>query len=238
MKYGILFLILGGILVLQAGTLGGVYWILTWPGLSFGVVAAAYLGLGPGILGKRANGTMAWYSVAILLPYLVLTWLTWHVARLTSREECCNEVVPGLFVGRRPLANEVPTEVTLVVDLTAEFAEARAVRTGRHYLALPTLDTGVPSEGDFEQLVREVADWPGPIYIHCAQGHGRTGLVAAAVMIAKGHAATVEEAVVALMKARPRLGVGKTQMAFLKRNNARHRRTAGASDTVAGAEGD
>lgn len=124
------------------------------------------------------------------------------------------------------------------MDLTAEFAEARAVRMGRHYLALPTLDTGVPSEGEFEQLVRKVADWPGPVYIHCALGHGRTGLVAAAVMIAKGHAATVEESVVALTKARPRLGVGKTQMAFLKRTNARHRMTAGASDTVAGTEAD
>jgi hypothetical protein len=107
MNYGILFLILGSILVLQAGMLGGVYWILARPGLSFGVVAAAYLGLGPGIFGKRANGTMAWYSVAILLPYLLLTWLTWHVVRLTSRKECCNEVVPGLYVGRRPIAAEV-----------------------------------------------------------------------------------------------------------------------------------
>jgi len=123
MKYGILFLILGGIVILQAGMIGGVYWILVWPGLSFVVVAAAYLGLGPCVFGKRPDETMGWYAVALLLPYLLLTWLTWHVARLISSEECCNNVVPGLYVGRRPLANEVPDDVTLVVDLTSEFAD-------------------------------------------------------------------------------------------------------------------
>jgi protein-tyrosine phosphatase len=217
MKYGILFLILGGILILQAGMIGGVYWILVWPGLSFVAVAAAYFGLGPGVFGKQPDGTMAWYAVALLLPYLLLTWLTWHVARLISSENCCNKVVLGLYVGRRPLANEVPEDVTLIVDLTPEFAEVAAVRTARHYLAFPMLDTGVSSEAAFEQLVRKVADWQGPVYIHCAQGHGRTGLVAAAVLIAKGHAATAEEAVSLLTRARPRLSLGKNQLAFLRR---------------------
>ena len=217
MKYGILFLILGCILGIQAATLGGFHWTLAWPGLSVAVVGTAYLGLGPGVFGKRPDGTMAWYALAILLPYLLLAWLTWHIARLASREECCNEVVPGLFIGRRPLADEVPKAVTLVVDLTSEFSEVQPVRAGRQYVAFPMLDTGVPSEGDFECLVRQVAEWPGPVYIHCAQGHGRTGLVAAAVMVAKGQAATEEEAVAVLTRARPRLALGKTQLAFLKR---------------------
>jgi protein-tyrosine phosphatase len=114
------------------------------------------------------------------------------MVRLTSSEDCWNEVVPGVFVGRRPLANEVPEEVTLIVDLTSESAEVRAVRTGRRYLAFPMLDTGTACEDDFERLVRRVADWQEPVYIHCAQGHGRTGLVAAAVLVAKGHATTAD----------------------------------------------
>jgi hypothetical protein len=145
MKYGILFLTLGGILGVEAVTLRGFYWILAWPGLSFALVGAAYLGLGPGVFGKQPDGTIAWYALAILLPYLLLAWLTWHIARLASREDCYNEVEPGLFIGRRPLADEVPKVVTLVVDLTSEFAEVRAVRAGRRYVAFPMLDTGVPS---------------------------------------------------------------------------------------------
>ena len=58
---------------------------LAWPSLSFTAVGAAYLGLGPSVFGKRLNGTMAWYTVAPLLPYLLLSWLTWHVARLAIR---------------------------------------------------------------------------------------------------------------------------------------------------------
>jgi protein-tyrosine phosphatase len=232
MKYGILFLILGSILGVEAVMLRGFYWILAWPGLSFAMVGAAYLGLGPSVLGKRPNGTMAWYAVTPLLPYLLLTWLTWHAVRLVSGEECCNEIVPELFIGRRPLAHELPENVTLVVDLTAEFAEAGGVRSGRHYLAFPMLDTGVPSVDNFEQLVRQITDWQGAAYIHCAQGHGRTGLVAAAELMAKGKAATAEEAVAVLAKARPRLALGKNQLAFLNRVGTPDAREAARSNTT------
>ncbi|MFP2931679.1 tyrosine-protein phosphatase, partial [Pyxidicoccus sp. 3LG] len=30
---------------------------------------------------------------------------------------------------------------------------------------------------------------PGPLYVHCAQGHGRTGMIAAALLVARGDAA-------------------------------------------------
>lgn len=55
MKYGILFLVLGAILVLQGTLLGGPYWLLVWPGISFLLVALGYLRLGPRIFGKRAK---------------------------------------------------------------------------------------------------------------------------------------------------------------------------------------
>lgn len=225
MKYGILFLTLGLILAAEAFSLGRVGWLLLWPALSFGIVGCAYLGLGPGVFGKRSDGTMAWYAVATLGPYLVLTWLTWHAVRVISSEDCWNEVAPGLFIGRRPLAGELPKEITLVVDLTAEFFECRAVREGRRYVAAPMLDTGVRSERDFQDLVHQIVSWPGSVYIHCAQGHGRTGTVAAAVLLAIGRCATVDEAVTRLEAARPRLTIGREQLAFLRQvGNTRSRR--------------
>lgn len=216
MKYGILFLVMGIILGLQAGLLHGLYWLLVWPGLSFGLVGLAYLGLGPRIFGKRPVGTMAWHSVVVLLPYLLLTWFTWYLVRHLSREDCYNEVAPRLFIGRRPLSGEVPDEVTMIVDLTAEFPECCGVRNGREYIAAPMLDTGTTTEIVFKSLVQRIANWEGSVYIHCAQGHGRTGMVAAAVLVAKGHCATVEEAVVRLRTVRPRLDLARDQLAFVQ----------------------
>jgi protein-tyrosine phosphatase len=216
MKYGLLFLAMGIVLALQAGWLGGAGWMLVWPGLSFTLVGMAYLGLGPRVFGKRPDGTMAWGCVAALLPYLLLTWFTWHLARSLSREACCQEVAPGMFIGRRPYPAEVPASVTLIVDLTAEFPERFGVRHGREYVSVPLLDTETGTEGVFTSLVERIANWKGPAYIHCAQGHGRTGMVAAAVLVAKGQCATIDDAVRKLQSVRPRLALGKRQLAFVR----------------------
>lgn len=66
-------------------------------------------------------------------------------------------------------------------------------------------------------LVREVAEWPGAVYIHCAQGHGRTGTLAAAVLLAKGYCDTVDAVIARLRAARPRLALGKAQLQFVRR---------------------
>ena len=65
----------------------------------------------------------------MLLPYLALTWFAWHLRRLVSRQPCCHEVAPGLWLGRRPLAREVPAGVVLLVDLTAEFCAGTGVHS-------------------------------------------------------------------------------------------------------------
>ena len=217
MKYGILFLIMSVFLIGQAVCRNGPYWLLLWPGTSFALVAGAYLGLGPPVFGKRPDGTMAWHTVAALLPYLLLTWAIWHLARLLSHEDCHNEVIPGLFAGRRPFGHELPTQVAVVVDLTAEFPECRAVRTGRQYISFPMLDTGIAEVAPFETLVRQVANSPEATYIHCAQGHGRTGVLVAAVLVSRGVHATVDEAVAALDAARPRANLNRRQVEFLRR---------------------
>jgi len=79
------------------------------------------------------------------------------------------------------------------------------------------LDTGILDDDAFLALVREVADWPGPVYIHCAQGHGRTGTLAAAVLLAKGHCDSVDAAIARLRAARPRLALSKAQLQFVRR---------------------
>jgi protein-tyrosine phosphatase len=114
------------------------------------------------------------------------------------------------------MAAEVPDGVTMIVDLTAEFPEQYGVRNGREYIAAPMLDARTTTEIAFKSLVQRIANWDGPVYIHCAQGHGRTGMVAAAVLVTKGHCTTVEEAVLRLRTVRPRLDLGRDQLAFVR----------------------
>ncbi len=217
MNYGLLFLFLGTVLGLQAALLRGFYGLLLWPGLSCFLVGLAYLGHVPRVFGKRSRGTMAWYSVLVLLPYLLVNWFVWRLLRQFSKEDCFNEVIPGLYIGRRPLRGEVPADVTMIVDLTAEFPEPHGIRNGREYIASPILDGGTPAELPFKTLVDRIAIYDGPVYIHCAQGHGRTGMVAAAVLVSKGHCRTISEALSHLRLVRPRLNLRREQSAFIER---------------------
>jgi hypothetical protein len=64
--------------------------------MSFPAAGVAYGWIGPGLLGKRPNGTLPWWQVLAFFPYLVLTWALWHLQRLLTKEPTCSEVAPGL----------------------------------------------------------------------------------------------------------------------------------------------
>lgn len=186
-------------------------WLLGWSGLSFCAVAVAYICQQPRVFGKRGDGTLAWGPRILLLPFLLLTWLLWYCQTRFTREAACNEVAPGLWIGRRVGTKELPPGVTLIVDLTSEFGEPQAVRAGRTYLCLPTLDNAVPEPEAFRSAVREIIGCTGVVYIHCALGHGRSALMAAAVLMACGVAASPEEALAQVKRARPGAGLNREQ---------------------------
>jgi len=213
LKLGVLLLLMGGFFYygIQVGGFGVT---LFWPGLSFSIVASGYFGLGPRVFGKRSDGTIAWYALVLLLPYFVYTWVVWRLVLLFSREDCYNRVSPELYLGRRALAHELPPEVATVVDLTSEFPEPKGVRTGREYICVPTLDACVPS--NFEALVERILDLSPPTYIHCAQGHGRSGTLVAALLMAKGTAKDADEAMSLVRTARPGVRLNARQEAFLQ----------------------
>jgi protein-tyrosine phosphatase len=217
MKYIIVFTLFALYLVALACCIGGWGWLLLWPALSSALVAAGYAGLGPMVFGKRDNGRLAWWAVLLLLPYLLVTWGLWHLQRLLSREPCCHEVAPGVWLGRRPLHRDLPAGVVLVVDLTAEFFVARGVRSGREYLVLPTLDASAPDEARFRALLLRLAEHPGPVYLHCAAGHGRSALLAAALLLARGLASDDRQAEERLRQVRPGVRLLPGQRRLLRR---------------------
>ena len=126
MKHAVVFSTFGTLLAVWGVWLGGFGWLLLWPAGSFLLIGGAYAHLGPRVCGKRADGRLAWWAVLLLLPYLLMTWTVWHVIRLLSRETCCDEVAPGVWVGRRPFVRDLPANISLIVDLTAEFPAPRS----------------------------------------------------------------------------------------------------------------
>lgn len=220
MKYAIAFGILGIYLLTLGCVLEGAGRLFLWPGFSLTAVAAGYAGLGPAVFGKRANGSLAWWAVLLLLPYFLLTWTVWHVQRLMSREPCCNEIAPGLWIGRRSFAEELPKQVSLIVDVTAEFAEPREVRTSHSYLCLPILDALAPDERELRNLVERITAWQGGVFIHCAVGHGRSALVATAVLMKRGLAANPRQAEELIRKARPSVRLYPAQRRLLEKYTA------------------
>jgi len=184
---------------------------LLWPAGASGWVGLAYALNKPAMVGKRADGSLPWPLVVACLPVLLGLWGRWHTLRLLNIEAPWVRVAPGLWLGRRPLAGELPPDVELVVDLTVEWHRAPGLDALPHRW-LRCLD-GMPFD-DLEALralVDELSEDPRPMYVHCAAGHGRSALVMAALMVRRGLAATPRDAEATLKTLRPRVHITRGQ---------------------------
>lgn len=218
MKYGFLFFTLGIVLSLSIRTFPDLQWLLIWLIFNFLWVGSAYLGLGAQILGKRSHGQIAIASLIFLMPYFLFTWIVWRMQTLLSREDTCTEIIPGIWLGRRiSSVKKLPNNIDLVVDLTAEFSEPRDIRSGKNYICVPILDGFIPRDLIFNTLIHNLSSQTGNIYIHCALGHGRSAMVMAALLQAKGQVKTVEEAEKFISKLRPHIRLNHPQKQLLKR---------------------
>lgn len=215
MKYGIAFTTMAALIAYIAIINGGLAYLLLWSALSFLLVAFAYFGAGPTVFGKQQSGTLQPIRQLVLAPFLLYLSLVWHMVRLISREAPYDRLTESVFIGRRLLSSERPKQFDHVVDLTCEFNEPSAMRsTG--YISFPTLDTLHPSIEELRRRVEIIANLDGTVYIHCAQGHGRTATLAIAYLIHTGHSATLDEAIRYVLDRRPLAHLGRSQRQLLQ----------------------
>lgn len=218
-RIGLVYLALALLLFAWAGWGLGWWLLLLWPAASMLVVAAGYLGLGPSVFGKQPDGSVPWWIQLFLLPYLAAYWGCYPLVFLVNEwlrgERPADEIAPGIYAGRRPAPHEIPPDVVQIVDLTCEYPVPPEIAAKYRYRTLPILDGTVPPLADLAALVEELAASPGPLLIHCAIGHGRTGLVACALLLARGLARDPEEAVQIAKEKRPFIHLNSLQRALL-----------------------
>jgi protein-tyrosine phosphatase len=192
----------------------GWFLVLVWLGADFLIVGLAHWRHAHGVFGKRADGTLPLWSRLLFLPLRAYSGAVWHLLRLLSREPAQSTVTPDLVVGRRLLASEAHGKFDSYVDLTAEFVEPLAIRKSPAYRCFPLLDGSAQTP---EALRRAVASLrPGRTFIHCAQGHGRTGLFALAFLLHSGAARSIEDGLQMLRAARPRIHLNKEQQQCIR----------------------
>ena len=187
--------------------------IFVWSALSFGVVALGYAGLGSKVFGKQEDGTISLGLKVINLPFLLFTWSIWHVYRLLSKEDPFNKIGDDLVIGRRLLSSEIIEDYDHYVDLTAEFEEPLPIRSSPSYHCFPILDASTPSVEDLYSATEQTQ--VGKTYIHCAQGHGRTGLFALALLHRRGKVNSVAEGISILKSLRPAINLNTQQEQFM-----------------------
>ncbi|GAB4203469.1 MAG: hypothetical protein OHK0013_17600 [Sandaracinaceae bacterium] len=200
-----------------AGALGGAAWVVAWPAIAVVIVGLGYLGLGPSVFGKRPDGSLHPLTSIVLLPYHVVAFLRMHWDALRHREAPWHLVADGLYLGRRTPRAGLPPGTRVVVDLTAEMPRIAGLGPDVRYHVLPTLDATAPAPEAFASLAWSLATEPGPIFVHCAAGHGRSATFAAALLTARGLARDAAEAEAVLRRARPLVHLHREQRELVDR---------------------
>lgn len=111
-----------------------------------------------------------------------------------------NELIPGkIYIGGAEAANEVVQneKVDVIYDLRAEAKERGELSTSES-ISLPLVEDGEGQANTIKKVAHQIVedfDAGKSVYFHCQGGSGRTGTVAAAVLLEMGRASTVEDAI-------------------------------------------
>jgi Dual specificity phosphatase, catalytic domain len=226
LAFGLMGLALAALATSQTG------WVFA---VAEGYLAACFLTLAI-IYGLRALGfgvedavsrpAWSWLVRAILLPYRSIGIVVLFISRWFDREGLLNPLADRIYVGRLPFPFEraeiQAAGIDAVLNLCWEFPRFSGLdrEPGMIYAHLPILDGSPPTDRQFREAVETVERWRSEgrcVLIHCAQGHGRTATISAAVLVRLGLAAEVEQALAMVKAARPLARPSVSQRAALIR---------------------
>jgi hypothetical protein len=235
MRFAIVFGLLGLILIVlilrQVRDAAGAWWLLVafeaYLAVCILALAVTYGLRDAGLPVEDLFAHPVWSPIlrAILFPYIVFAGFTLYLSRWFDREDLMNPVGPGLCVGRLAFRWEhsrlANAGITAVLSLCWEFPflPDLSKTSGVEGACVPILDGCPPSNPQFREAVERVEQWRAEgrtVLIHCAQGHGRSATIAAAVLCRLGVSPDVEGALAQVRNSRPRARPSRAQRKALE----------------------
>jgi len=189
--------------------IGAIFWpwgvLLLWPAVALGIVAIAYFRMGP-IVFHKTKGKLPWSTRFVLAPCL----LGQYLSLLYYRRQCrsWDKVTPQIWMGGklgcRSAKKALCSGVVSVLDLSAEFSEAKPFRK-INYRNIPVLDLTAPTQAQLVAMSHFIGNHSrnGAVYVHCKIGYSRSAAAVAAYLVTSGKAETVEKAIAMIRCARP-----------------------------------
>lgn len=164
---------------------------------------------------KSYKGKINIFILILNLPWLIFTFIVWHIQRILSKENKLNHIAgTHIYIGRRLLGDELPQDINVVIDLTSEFNEPFFKNVV--YINIPLLDAIAPSPKIFT-IIDDLKDKiiGKSIFIHCAQGHGRTALFTSILLVKLGVSSSYCDAHKLILSSRPKATLSSSQERFL-----------------------
>ncbi|MEK8016027.1 MAG: dual specificity protein phosphatase family protein [Candidatus Parabeggiatoa sp.] len=186
-----------------------------------GVVCAFWLEK-PSLFLKKTSGSLSLLSYFIFWPYFILNTIALALFRLFSQENALDEIIPNLYLGCQlgimDYKRFVSKGIKNTLDLTCEFGEICFIRTRQNYFSIPLLDTTAPTLYQLNEAVSWITTHLeiGPVFVHCALGHGRSATVVAAFLLKQGTVNNVKEAIEFIQAKRARVELHPKQLAVLE----------------------
>ena len=193
--------------------LGGAWLWFFWPALSLALVATNYIAIGERGFQKAASGQLTVGARGLLAPYLAGAWIN---SRLWTRNQNeAAEVIDGVWIGRIP-RDLRDSQFEGVIDLTAELSCGPV--GDRFYRSVPVLDLTVPLSESLHEAAKAIdeARARGPVLVCCALGYSRSATAVVAWLLMTQRAATVDEGMAIVRKARPAIVLKSEHCAALE----------------------
>ncbi|HME87776.1 MAG TPA: dual specificity protein phosphatase family protein, partial [Chthoniobacterales bacterium] len=169
--------------------IAAIFWpwgvLLFWPAIALGIVAIAYFRAGP-IIFHKTEGKLPWSTRFVLAPCLLGQYLSLLYYRRQCRawDKVALQIWIGGKLGRRSAKKALRSGVLSVLDLSAEFSEAKPFRK-INYQNIPVLDLTAPTQTQLVEMSKFIGNHSrnGAVYIHCKIGYSRSAAAVAAYLI-------------------------------------------------------